>query len=206
MLSNPGCPVPWGSDGFQPSCPEIYTKEKIRHVGPQSPTVEGHCGTVGGLKPRVQQSSTHCTLAPEGFEPLTKGSWATHPTNCTLWHPPSTCSRITMTLSSRITSRVNSRITSGVSSRIWCGAIWRVRHLRADSVVWLSHTSSVWPWSDAPKVQLCGIFLGSLRHLPPWMKNQHGSMRKNLYRKKIISQLSACDVTRVISLDTNNQA
>ncbi len=28
--------------------------------------------------------------------------------------------------------------------------------LRADSVVWLSHTSSVWPWSDAPKVPLYG--------------------------------------------------
>ncbi len=27
---------------------------------------------------------------------------------------------------------------------------WHV-HLRADSVVWLSHTSSVWPWSSAPK-------------------------------------------------------
>ncbi len=29
---------------------------------------------------------------------------------------------------------------------------------------------------------------------------------KNLYREKIISQLSVCDVTRVVSLDTNNQA
>ncbi len=38
-------------------------------------------------QPRVQQSSIHCTLAPEGFEPLTKGSWATRLTNCTLWHP-----------------------------------------------------------------------------------------------------------------------
>jgi hypothetical protein len=28
---------------------------------------------------------------------------------------------------------------------------------------------------------------------------------KNLYRKKIVSQLSACDVTRVVSLDTINQ-
>ncbi len=30
--------------------------------------------------------------------------------------------------------------------------------------------------------------------------------KKNHVGKKIISQLSACDVTRVISLDTNNQA
>jgi hypothetical protein len=29
---------------------------------------------------------------------------------------------------------------------------------------------------------------------------------KNHVGKKIISQLSACDVTRVVSLDTNNQA
>jgi hypothetical protein len=34
-----------------------------------------------------------------------------------------------------------------------------------------------------------------------------GSMRKKSFiGKKIISQLSACDVTRVVSLDTNNQA
>ncbi len=66
---------------------------------------------------------------------------------------PSTCSRIT------------SRITSRVSSRIWHGAIWHVRHLRADSEVWLSHTSSVWPWSGAPKVFLYDTFLGGLHQL-----------------------------------------
>jgi hypothetical protein len=39
------------------------------------------------------------------------------------------------------------------------------------------------------------------------MKNQHGlNEEKNHIGKKIISQLSACDVTRVVSLDTNNQA
>jgi hypothetical protein len=59
-----------------------------------------------------------------------------------------------------------SRITSRVSSRIWCGAIWRVHHLRADSVVWLSHTSSIWPWSGAPKVCLYDTFLGGLRQIP----------------------------------------
>ncbi len=51
--------------------------------------------------------------------------------------------------------------------------MWRVCHLRADSVVWLSHTSSVQPWSGAPKVRLYD-FLGSLRHSPPQMKNQNG--------------------------------
>ncbi len=78
---------------------------------------------------------------------------------------PSTCSKITSRVSSIITSRVNSRISSRVSSRIWHGAIWHIRHLRADSVVWLSHTSSVWPWSGAPKVRLYDTFLGGLHHL-----------------------------------------
>jgi hypothetical protein len=31
-----------------------------------------------------------------------------------------------------------------------------------------------------------------------------GSTRKKPYRKKIVSHLSACDVTRVVSLGTNN--
>ncbi len=41
--------------------------------------------------------------------------------------------------------------------------MWRVCHLRADSVVWLSHTSSIWPWSGAPKVFLYDTFLDGLR-------------------------------------------
>ncbi len=36
------------------------------------------------------------------------------------------------------------------------------------------HTSSIWPWSGAPKVRLYDTFLGGLRHSPPWMKNLHG--------------------------------
>ncbi len=37
------------------------------------------------------------------------------------------------------------------------------------------------------------------------MKNQHGlNEDKNHIGKKRISHLSACDVTRVVSLDTNN--
>ncbi len=83
--------------------------------------------------------------------------------------------------------------------------IWRVRHLRADSVVWLSHTSRVLPWSGAPKVRLYDTFLGGLRHSPPQMKNQCGSMRKKTIQvTKIVSRMSACDVTRVVSLVTNN--
>ncbi len=39
------------------------------------------------------------------------------------------------------------------------------------------------------------------------MKNQHGlNEEKTFNREKIISQLIACDVTHVVSLDTNNQA
>ncbi len=38
-------------------------------------------------------------------------------------------------------------------------------------------------------------------------QNQHGlNEEKNLIGKQIISQLSASDVTGVVSLDTNNQA
>ncbi len=37
------------------------------------------------------------------------------------------------------------------------------------------------------------------------MKNQHGlNEEKNHTGKKIVSNLSACDVTRVVSLGTNN--
>ncbi len=56
------------------------------------------------------------------------------------------------------------------------------------------------------KVHLYGTFVSGLCHLPPQMKNQHGlNEEKNLYWKKI-SHLSACDVTHVVSLNTNNQA
>ncbi len=83
--------------------------------------------------------------------------------------------------------------------------MWRVCHLRADSVVWLSNTSSIWPWSGVPKVHLYNTFLGGLHHLPPRMKNQHGlNEEKTFTGKKIISQLSACDVTRVVCMVTNN--
>jgi hypothetical protein len=58
-----------------------------------------------------------------------------------------------------------------------------------------------------PKVRLYGTFLGGLLHLPSQMKDQRGSMgKKTIWVKNIISQLSVCDVTHVVSLDTNNQA
>ncbi len=56
------------------------------------------------------------------------------------------------------------------------------------------------------KIHLYGTFLGSFCHSPPRMKNQHWLNEGKTLIEKIISQLSACDVTGVISLDTNNQA
>ncbi len=41
--------------------------------------------------------------------------------------------------------------------------MWHVCHLRADSVVELSHKSSIYPWLGVPKVRLYDTFLGSLR-------------------------------------------
>jgi hypothetical protein len=52
------------------------------------------------------------------------------------------------------------------------------------------------------KVQLYGTVVSALCHLPPRMKNQHGLNEENPLIGKNISQLSACDVTRVVSLDT----
>ncbi len=52
------------------------------------------------------------------------------------------------------------------------------------------HTSSVWPWSGAPKVHLYDTFLGGLRHSPPRMKKQHGlNEKKNHIGKKRISHV-----------------
>ncbi len=77
-----------------------------------------------------------------------------------------------------------SRVTSSTTSRVWCGTFRVQSSLRADLAGWLSCTSSVWPWSGAPKVWMYSTFLSGLRHLPPRMKNHHGSMRK----KNLISQ------------------
>ncbi len=63
----------------------------------------------------------------------------------------------------------------------------------------LTHVASDLGWA-CQKVCLYGIFVSGLHHLPPWMKNQHELNEE----KKIVSQLSTCDVTRVVSLDTNN--
>ncbi len=77
--------------------------------------------------------------------------------------------------------------------------------------IWLTssgcrpHMSSVWPWSGAPKVHLHNTFLGSLHHSPPRMKDQHGlNKEKKHIGQKNSFHLSACDVTRVVSLGTNN--
>ncbi len=80
-------------------------------------------------------------------------------------------------------------------------------------MVWLSHMARVRSWSGTPKyhrmVHKCPLYgtqLDSLQHSPPRMKNQHGLNEEINHLGKKISQLSACDVTLVVSLDTNNQA
>ncbi len=56
-----------------------------------------------------------------------------------------------------------------------------------------------------PKVRLYDTFLGGLRYSPPRMKNQCGlNEEKNHIGKKIVSRMSASDVTRVVSLVTTN--
>ncbi len=48
--------------------------------------------------------------------------------------------------------------------------------------------------------------LCNLRHSPPQMKNQHDlNEEKTIIGEKINSQLSASDMTHVVSLDTNNK-
>jgi hypothetical protein len=60
---------------------------------------------------------------------------------------------------------------------------------------------------QARQKYVCTILSMRLTSLAPtneestWLNEE-----KNRIGKKIISQLSACDVTRVVSLDTNNQA
>ncbi len=96
---------------------------------------------------------------------------------------PSTCSRITSWVSSRITSRV--------SSRVWHGAMWRVCHPRADSVVWLSHMSSIWPWSGVPKVRFYDTFLGGLRHKITWR------IQKNHQNGQSITHVAESDQPKI---------
>ncbi len=82
---------------------------------------------------------------------------------------------------------------------------WRICHLRADSAVWLSHTSSIWPWSGAPKSTFVWYICKRLTSLAPTNEESAWAQwGKNLYRKKIISHLSACDVTCVVSWVTKN--
>ncbi len=77
--------------------PGIYTQVYPAWTcGARTPNRGGALQHPRGLNPwpRVQQPSIHCTLAPEGFEPLTKGSWATRLTNCTLWRTWRCCGRL----------------------------------------------------------------------------------------------------------------
>ncbi len=59
--------------------------------------------------------------------------------------------------------------------------MWRICHLRADSVVWLSHTSSIWPWSGAPKNTMYNTFLGSLHQSTTNYKDHAKSTMYNTF-------------------------
>ncbi len=58
-----------------------------------------------------------------------------------------------------------SRITSRTSSRVWRGTFQGQSSLRADLALWLSHTSSIWPWSGAPKVRLYATFISGIQQI-----------------------------------------
>jgi hypothetical protein len=53
---------------------------------------------------------------------------------------------------------------------------------------------------------VCTVQYNWLMTLAPTHEESDGLNEKDLHRNKIISQLSACDMTHVVSLDTNNQA
>ncbi len=95
----------------------------------------------------------------------------------------------------KVWSNISAQIPMGISCGIqdieprlrwWPLCVeWHV-HLRADSAVWLSHTSSIWPWSGMPKITFVWYICKRLTSLPcphEWRISM-GSMRKNLYRKK----------------------
>ncbi len=73
------------------------------------------------------------------------------------------------------------RLHPRIYPRLWRGAIWRIRHHRADSVVWLSHMSSIWPWWGTAKARLYGTFIGGLWHAQhdPWYKITLDSLYSN---------------------------
>jgi hypothetical protein len=47
-------------------------------------------------------------------------------------------------------------------------------------------------------VQMYSTFVSGLRHLPTQMKNQHGLNEEKTFIEKNVTQLSFCDVTRVV--------
>jgi hypothetical protein len=70
----------------------------------------------------------------------------------------------------------------------------------------ITHLASDLGWSRQKYNCTVQCIIG-LCHSPPQMKNQHGlNEGKILIRENMIPQLSASDVTCVVSLNTNNQA
>jgi hypothetical protein len=76
---NPGCPVPWGSEGFWGTFEIQILFAVSLPVSTLKCTLIGHVG----FQPLTMDSRSNPT--PEGFKPLTKSSRRNSPTNCTLW-------------------------------------------------------------------------------------------------------------------------
>ncbi len=91
--------------------------------------------------------------------------------------------------------------------RSWRGAIQSCDVAHSSSVELTQWSGSLTRlasdlWSGAPKVRMYHtLIISGLRHSPPPMKNQCGSMRKKnlIGPKKRTSQTSASDVSRVVS-------
>ncbi len=62
---------------------------------------------------------------------------------------------------------------------------YRASNLRADLVVWLSHTSSVWPWSGAPKVSLNSTFIGGLQQYHHYLQHPGHTQLKETMKATI---------------------
>ncbi len=79
------------------------------------------------------------------------------------------------------------------------------RHLRVD-ICWMPpHTFSIWPWLGTPKSMFVRyICKRCVSLIPTNEESAWAKWGKNLFRKEIVSKLSACDVTPIVSLDTNN--
>ncbi len=74
--------------------------------------------------------------------------------------------------------------TSSPVSRQWCGESLPCLFGNPALMVWPPHTYCIWPCQAHQKYSCTVRGIGSLRNLPPQMKN-HGLNEEKLYRRKI---------------------